>query len=445
MTAPMRVLGPDDLAVKRLGASRFDSPLGLSSVRDDLRPDYVADDACQRFVLDVGAMETDALRIEKAGPRARIYFDPAHTRAAIVTCGGLCPGINNVIRAIVLELVHRYHVTDVVGFRYGYEGLDEIAGVPKVALGVREVSEIHKHGGSVLGVGRGAQSITAMVDRLEREGIDMLFTVGGDGTLKGAHAIAEEIARRGLSIAIVGVPKTIDNDVAYIDQTFGFDSAVALARVALEAAHTEAVSARNGIGLVKLMGRESGFIAARATLASADVNFCLVPEVPFSLEGEEGFLRALERRLEERGHALVVVAEGCAVHLARPDELVRDASGNVRFAGPEADVGARLRDAIVAYFGAKKVPITLKLIDPSYMVRSVPANASDAVLCDELARHAVHAAMAGRTDVLVARRHGTYVHVPIALAVSERKRIDPDGSVWQAVMATTGQPSFGRA
>lgn len=437
---------PEELLVRRLGAPRFDSPLGLSIVSGDLEADYVADDACLLFDITACAPDVSAvpLRLEKAGPRARLYFDPQTTRAAIVTCGGLCPGINNVVRAIVLELAHRYHVAGVIGFRYGYEGLDAAEGVPPITLGPKDVTEIHQHGGSMLGVGRGARSVTSMVDTLVREKIDMLFTIGGDGTLKGAHAIAEEVTRRGLSIAIVGIPKTIDNDVAYVDQTFGFDTAVAVARTALDAAHTEAVSARNGIGLVKLMGRESGFIAAQATLASADVNFCLVPEVPFALEGEHGLLPALERRLAARGHAVIAVAEGCAIHLARPDEVTHDASGNMRFAGPEADVGARLRDAIDAYFRAKALPVTLKLIDPSYMLRSVPANAADAVFCDQLARHAVHAAMAGRTDVVVARRHGAYVHLPIALATSERKRINPDGGFWQSVTAATGQPLLGR-
>ena len=437
----------EDLVVRRLGAVRFDSPLGLSLISGDLEADYVAEDACLLFDIDTRALDDQggvSRRLEKAGPRARLFFDPPKTRAAIVTCGGLCPGINNVIRAIVLELAHRYHVAEVIGFRYGYEGLDAAVGVPPIVLGPKDVTEIHQQGGSMLGVGRGAQDIGTMVDTLLRERIDVLFTIGGDGTLKGAHQIAAEVARRGLSIAIVGVPKTIDNDVAYVDQTFGFDTAVSVARSALDAAHTEAVSARNGIGLVKLMGRESGFIAAQATLASADVNFCLVPEVPFALEGEHGLLPALERRLAARGHALIAVAEGCAIHLARPDEVTHDASGNLRFAGPEADVGARLRDAIDAYFRAKKIPTTLKLIDPSYMLRGVPANASDAVFCDQLARHAVHAAMAGRTDVVVARRHGAYVHLPISLATSERKRINPDGGFWQSVTAATGQPSLGR-
>jgi len=439
-------LRPEDLVVRRLGPARFDSPLGLSTTIGDQVADYVPEDARVRFEIEIASNDdgTRELTAEKAGPRARLFFEPARTRAGIVTCGGLCPGINNVVRAIVLELFHRYGVKDIVGFRFGYEGLNPTIGLAPKLLDPADVASIHKQGGSMLGVGRGAQDVGMMVDTLAREKIDVLFTIGGDGTLRGADAIAREAERRDLPIAVVGVPKTIDNDVPYVDQTFGFDSAVTLARLALESAHTEATSARNGVGLVKLMGREAGFIAAHATLASADVNFCLVPEVPFAMDGEGGFLAALEKRLEARAHALVVVAEGCALALAREDEIVRDASGNVRFSGSDVDVGVRMRDAISRHFSAKRIPVTLKLIDPSYMIRSVPANANDAIFCDRLARHAVHAAMAGRTGFLVGRRNGAYVHLPIGLVTASKKRIDPDGALWLAVTETTGQPSLAR-
>jgi len=426
--------------VKDLGARTIASPLDLSVVPGDEIADYVDDRA--RVALDAETIEgtplDSTLLFEKAGPRREIFFEPKATRVGIVTCGGLCPGINNVIRAMVHELHHKYGVREVLGFRYGYQGLAP-QGLPPMVLGLDQVRHIHREGGSVLGLGRGAQDPAHMVDTLLARGVDLLFTIGGDGTLRGAHTIAEEIARRNARIAVVGVPKTIDNDVAWVDKTFGFDTAVEVARLALDAAHTEAIGARNGIGLVKVMGRESGFIAAHATLASVEVNVCLVPEIHFELDGEHGLLQMLESRLEQRSHALIVVAEGCGASLA-DGPVERDASGNLRFGSERLDIGPHLRDAITAHFKKKGVDITLKYIDPSYLVRSVPANASDSVFCDMLARHAVHAGMAGKTDLVIGRRHGIFTHLPLTVATSGRKRIDPDAALWLAVTETTGQP-----
>ena len=435
------MLTPRALEIRSLGERTVPSPLGLSTRAGDEIADYVPDRA--RVLVQSEVLEGDevdaSLRFEKAGPREHIYFEPGATRAAIVTCGGLCPGLNNVIRSMVLELHHKYRVSEVIGFRYGYQGLGANA-QPHVRLTPDYVRHIHTAGGSVLGTSRGAEPPSVMVDTLERAGVDVLFAIGGDGTLRGAHAIHEEIARRGLDIAVVGVPKTIDNDVAYVDKTFGFDTAVEVARLAIDGAHTEAVSAHNGIGLVKVMGRDAGFIAASATLASLEVNFCLIPEVHFDLEGPLGLFAALERRLSERAHALVVVAEGCAGTLGAGKGI--DESGNARYSGGEADAGVDLRDALSKHFKATKLGVTIKYIDPSYMIRSVPANASDSIFCDLLARHAVHAGMAGKTDLVIGRWNGVFTHVPLSLVTAERKRVDPDGSLWLAVGETTGQPSL---
>ncbi len=434
-----------DFDVRSLGERRFPSPLRLSTVLGDQIPDYVSDRA--RVALSVESMAGEppvtSLVFEKAGPREAIFFDPAATRAAIVTCGGLCPGINNVLRSMVFELHHIYRVKEVLGFRYGFEGLCPGEGAPPVRLGPDEVRSIHTLGGSFLGLSRGKQDPARMVDTLEERGIDVLFTIGGDGTLRGAHAIYEEITRRGARIAIVAVPKTIDNDIAFVDKTFGYDSAVEMARTAVDAGHTEAIGARNGISVVKLMGRDSGFIAAAATLASLDVNFCLVPEVHFDLEGEIGLFSALEKRIAERAHALIVVGEGCGISLEGAG-LERDASGNVRYASASADIGPVLREAIAAHFAKLGTRVSVKYIDPSYMIRSVAANASDSVFCDSLARHAVHAGMAGKTDLVIGRWHRLFTHVPLPVSIGQKKRIDPDGDLWLAVTETTGQPPLAR-
>ena len=436
----------DRYHVASLGARTIASPLGLSTAFGDQVPNYVPEGTrvLEQVELVPGGSADEGASLEKAGPRELIYFDPKKTRAGIVTSGGLCPGINNVIRSIVFELVHKYMIQSVTGFRFGFAGLvPDATGIEPIALGPDQVRHIHTFGGTMLGTSRGQQDPKAMVDTLVARGINVLFTIGGDGTMRAAHAIAEEIERRGEKISVVGVPKTIDNDIAFVDKTFGFETAVAMARTAIDAAHTEALSAMNGIGLVKLMGREAGFIAAHAAMASHDVNVCLVPEVPFRLDGPTGLLAHLERRLVERHHAVVVVAEGCATHLLQgmdEKDVPRDASGNVRF--QELDVGKFVQKAITKHFAERKIPITLKYIDPSYMLRGVPAGAIDSVFCAELARYAVHAAMAGKTDMMIGRLHRAFTHVPLPLVQSKKKRIDPDGELWLAVTESTGQPRF---
>jgi 6-phosphofructokinase 1 len=369
---------------------------------------------------------------EKAGPREKIYFDPSKLKCGIVTCGGLCPGLNDVIRAIVMSLFHHYGVQSVFGFPYGYEGLSTRYKHAPMELTLKSVERIHEQGGTILGSSRGPQEVSEMVDTLERMNVGILFTIGGDGTLRGGQAIAEEAGKRGLKISVIGVPKTIDNDISYVQRSFGFETAVTEAGAAIISAHTEATGARNGLGLVKLMGRESGFIAAFAALAYNDVNYCLIPEVPFTLEG---FLKILEERLDRKGHAVIVAGEGAGQDMMQRTQE-RDASGNVRF----GDIGLFLRDHINAHFKGLKKELNLKYIDPSYTIRSVRANAHDSAFCLLLGQNAVHAGMAGRTNIVVGDWGGDFTHVPIPMGVSRRKKIDPDGWLWSTVMASTGQP-----
>jgi 6-phosphofructokinase 1 len=373
---------------------------------------------------------------EVAGPRRRIFFDPTRVTAGIVTCGGLCPGQNDVVRAVVLTLTYGYGVPRVLGFRHGYAGLGARPIAEPVLLDTAAVRDIHRDGGTLLGSSRGSPSTEEMVDTLVARGVDMLFAVGGDGTLRGASALVREIRRRNLAISVVGVPKTIDNDICWVERSFGFATAVEEARRAILAAHVEARGAWNGIGLVKLMGRHSGFIAAHATLANNDVNFCLVPEIPFTLEGPTGLLAEVQRRIERRHHAVLVVAEGAGQEHVGPSGQ-RDPSGNAVL----RDVGGFLKQRLEEHFAASQVPVTIKYIDPSYMVRSLPASANDAEFCLMLGQDAVHAAMAGCTDLLVGYWNQSFVHLPIALATAGRKRLEPDGATWQAVLQTTGQPS----
>ena len=416
--------------ISRLGECRIPSPMkGVHFVSDDEQVLYHGN------VKEVEAIIKDGKtppHFEMAGPREKIYFDPSKLKCGIVTCGGLCPGLNDVIRAIVLSLHYHYGVRTVFGFRYGYEGLTYRYGHEPLELTPEAVDDIHQQGGTILGSSRGPQEVSEMADTLEQMNIGLLFTLGGDGTLRGAQAIAEEVGRRGLKIGVIGIPKTIDNDISYIHQSFGFATAVSKATEAIYSAHAEAEGARNGIGLVKLMGRQSGFIAAYATLANSDVNFCLVPEVPFTLDA---FLQALKKRLESRRHAVVVAAEGAGQDLLKAG-AERDASGNIKL----GDIGVFLRDHINDYFKKAGMEASLKYIDPSYTIRSMPANPHDSAFCLILGHNAVHAGLAGRTSMVVANWRGEFTHVPIAAAVSQRKQIDPRGKLWTGVVSTTGQP-----
>ncbi|HET6349567.1 MAG TPA: ATP-dependent 6-phosphofructokinase [Candidatus Krumholzibacteria bacterium] len=431
-------LSPEQFQVTTLGPCTVPSPLGLSThvgdglahfVPDGTRILYkIAGEGPEDFNLD--------LFMERAGPREHIFFDPAVTRAAVVTCGGLSPGVNNVMRSLVLELYFQYGVRDVVGFRYGFRGINPAHGLAPVRLDFETVRSIQNEGGSLLGVSRGAEDASVLVDRLIDMDIDILFCIGGDGTLRGAHAIVQELHKRKRMTSIICIPKTIDNDVPFVYKSFGFDTAVEVVSQAIDGAHVEATSTMNGIGLVRVMGRDSGFIAAYGCLASGQVNFCLVPEVPFDLHGEGGFLDILGKRLERHGHAVIVVAEGAGQQFFPDRAREYDASGNL----VPHDIGVYLREEITRYLKARQLTFAMKYIDPSYMIRSVGANASDAIFCDNLARNAVHAGMAGKTDAVIGLWHGIYTHVPIPLTVRGRRHIHPESYLWRSVVAATGQP-----
>jgi 6-phosphofructokinase 1 len=404
-----------------LGEARIASRL-THTVSDDLRiPERI----------EVGA--EPGLQFEHAGPRAKLFFDPKETRAGIVTCGGLCPGLNNVIRSLFLELHYGYGVAEVLGFRGGYSGLDPDSGVEPVKITPEFVEGIHREGGTILSSSRGPVDVCRAVDNLIGRGVNVLFTVGGDGTQRGANDLYQEARRRGRPLSVVGVPKTIDNDVAFVSRTFGFFSAVEEAARVLDCAHTEARSVPGGIGVVKLMGRHAGFITAGAVVASQDVNFALIPEVPFKLES---FLAALKERMTNKSHAVIAVAEGAGQELLGGETAERDASGNVKL----RDIGPFLCERIRSYFKAEEIPVVLRYFDPSYQVRSRPANSEDALLCDLYARHAVHAAMAGKTGVVIGFLHQRFIHVPIEVLCARTKRLDPASGWWRSVLATTGQP-----
>jgi 6-phosphofructokinase 1 len=431
-----------DFEIQNLGYSNYPSPMG--ALRQEANANFVSDER-HRILFDhslervTSTMENgkEPVTIERSGPRERIFFDPAKTKCAVVTCGGLCPGLNDVIRGLVMTLTYSYGVTTIYGIPCGYEGFVDRYKHPIVNLTPKFVSNIHNDGGSVLGTSRGPQAREEIVDKLVQLGVDILFVIGGDGTLRGASGIVEEISRRGLGISVVGVPKTIDNDLEYIDKSFGFETAFAEAVRIVRCAHSEARGHANGVGLVKVMGRDSGFIAAYAALAENCVNYVLIPEVPTHLEGNNGLLAHLEKRLSGCGHAVVVVAEGAGQHLMESEPPAKDASGNEKY----SDIGPFLKKQIETHFKTSGKEITVKYIDPSYIIRSVPASPQDAIYCLRLAQHAVHAAMAGKTNMVVGRWHGHHVNLPIKVVTVRRRKVSLQGDLWLSVLEATGQPA----
>jgi 6-phosphofructokinase 1 len=416
----------EDFTVERVGKCIFNSPLDSGI--------FINDSEGVLIDATLSVLQKDQLQpyfLEKAGPREKIFFNPEMCRAALVTCGGLCPGLNDVIRAIVMVLWYRYGVREIFGLRYGYEGLISSFKHDPIVLTPELVEDIHKDGGTILGTSRGPQDPAKMVDFLLERKINMLFTIGGDGTQRGALAISKEIEKRGLAMSVIGIPKTIDNDILFIERTFGFETAVSMSQAPINGAHMEAKGVKNGIGIVKLMGRESGFIAVYATLASSDVNLVLIPEIRFSLEKVCAYL---EERMGKKMHAVIVVAEGAGQEYV-PQEGT-DASGNKKL----GDIGLFLKTVIIEYFKNRAILVSVKYIDPSYTIRSAAATSDDSVLCFQLSENAVHAAMSGRTGMLVGIWNSHFVHIPIQMCVKGRKQIDTSSLLWQSVLDNTGQP-----
>ncbi len=427
-----------NVKIESLGESKIPSP--IPQIETPNRT-FISDE--NKILVDISSERAihmikegkEPPAFEMAGPREKIYFDPSKLRCALATCGGLCPGLNVIIRSIVLELYFAYDVHNIYGIKYGLQGFIPKYGHDVINLTPDVVASIHESGGSILGSSRGPQDIEEIVDALERMNIGILFMIGGDGTLRAASLIADSITKRGLKTSVIGVPKTIDNDIHLVARSFGFDTAVDVATTAITGAHNEAEGYPNGIGLIKLMGRHAGFIAATATLALQDVNFVLIPEVNIDLEGSGGLLQAVENRLKDRERAVIVDAEGACQNLFDKIGEQKDASGNIKL----EDIGVFLKEKIASYFKNKNIDISIKYIDPSYMIRSLAANANDSVFCGFLGRDAVHAGMAGKTKLLISFWNNHYVHVPMDLSVGVGKQINTNGKLWRTVLSATGQ------
>jgi len=439
-----KILLSSSCEIKKLGEPIYDSPVDYYKDKYSREKVFIDDDEKLFAIIETSKVEKlkkagiDVPMFELAGARKKLYFEPGNTKSAILTCGGLCPGLNSVIRGIVMMNYYLYKNQINYGIKYGYAGLVKELGHEVLILTPEMVKDIHLKGGTILGSSRGPQDFEKMVNRLVELDVKILYTIGGDGTQKGAISLVKEIEKRGLKISVIGIPKTIDNDIYFIDRSFGFETAFSAATEAIYSAHVEAESIENGIGIVKVMGRESGFIAANATIASNLVNFCIIPEMDFDLEGENGLLKHLERRLQRRKHAVIVVAEGAGQkYVTDPDKIEYDASGNVKL----GDIGVFLKEKIKEYFKKRNIPVAVKYIDPSYMIRSRPPTPNDSTFSIQLAQMAVHAGMSGRTGMIVGYYNGHFVHIPMELATIKRKKVDLASQLWLSVLESTGQPA----
>ena len=423
-----------DTDIPTLGTAKIPTTVTNQRFVDDAEPITLSMTSEELSELD---SDTIPIQFEKAGPRSKLYFDPSKIKCAIVSCGGLCPGLNDVIRSIVMQAHYHYKIRTVLGIRNGLRGFIPKYGYDVMELTPDSVTNIHHFGGTILGTSREQQPAEEIVDSLERMNISILFVIGGDGTMRAAKMIVDEITARNSNISVIGIPKTIDNDINFITRSFGFDTAVEKATEAIQCAHVEASCVAGGVGLVKLMGREAGFIAAQATLALQEVNFLLVPEQPFKLDGEDGLLKALERRLKARKHAVIVCAEGAGQDLMA--ERVKDGFSTNPVLG---DICTLLIERIKAHFDKRGLEMYMKFIDPSYIIRSVPANAGDRVYCGFLGDHAVHAAMAGKTGMVVTQLKSSMVHLPLNLVTLKRRTLNTNSDYWCSVMDTTGQLDY---
>ena len=266
---------------------------------------------------------------------------------AIATCGGLCPGTNDVIRAIVLELHHLYKVRHIYGVRYGFQGFIPKYGHDLVDLTPEVVANIHTFGGTVLSSSRGPQDIGEIVDALDRmQHPASSSSSAATAPCRAANRICEEIARRELRIGVIVIPKTIDNDIALVSRSFGFDTAVEMATEAIHAAHTEALGAPNGIGLVKLMGRYLRVHRRQRHPGLAGSQLCPDPRGRFrsgrrlrsaGQSGRPPEGAAPRRHRGGRGRRGTILPE---------ENRQRDPSGNLK----PGDIGHFLQDEIKDYF-----------------------------------------------------------------------------------------------
>mmetsp|Transcript_20291 Transcript_20291/g.48093 ORF Transcript_20291/g.48093 Transcript_20291/m.48093 type:complete len:415 (+) Transcript_20291:167-1411(+) len=366
----------------------------------------------------------------RANAARQLFWEPNKVKAAVVTCGGLCPGLNSIIRGVTKCLWNEYGVREILGITAGYNGLSDPETHPPVKLTEEMVRDIHMKGGSIIKAARGGFDAEKICDNLQRLGITVLFLVGGDGTQFAGHLLYEAARKRRLAVSIVGIPKSIDNDVVLFDRTFGFDTAVAKASEVIRNALVEASSCDRGVGIVKLMGRDSGFVAMHAATAADVVDLCMIPEVKVDMKD---VIEHVDATLAKKKYMVIAVAEGAGQELVSTGK--QDDTGHTVY----GDIGVFLKDTLNKHLKASGGRTFY--IDPSYIIRSVPITPNDHIYCVRLANDAVHTAMRGYTGVCVGAMHNVVCMLPSRLIASGKKKVRPHSSSWQGCVQTCNMPA----
>jgi 6-phosphofructokinase 1 len=448
------------------------------------------------------------LTFAEAGPRNMLRFPGHHKKllkVGVLVSGGIAPGINAVISGIVQRhvLYHTPQITDlrvpgktprsytlqVFGFRNGFAGLlagddvtvlyDSDSPDEKLRAHLRRIAN---RGGSEIGTSRyddllstadpdkREKDLDQVAENLANRHFDILYVIGGDGSMRAAHATWKRSRDNGKSLSVIGVPKTMDNDILWVWQSFGFLSAVEKAREALQQLHTEATS-NPRLCVVQLFGSDSGFVVSHAALASGVCDAALIPEVPFTMkkladyiterlskrfrpgaggqspygmivmaetavpQDAEDYLSDPEVDLDENEKAAIqaFVSKGCRVHGQTPDEL---RTGGLKVVSRVLQKRIREMKVDDAYWADFRVFTN----EPRHLLRAIPPSASDVAFGQRLGVLAVDNAMAGYTDFMISQWMTEYVLVPLDLVVLGRKRVPPNGIFWKSVVASTGQP-----
>jgi len=343
-------------------------------------------------------------------------------RIGLLTGGGDCPGLNAVIRAVVLAV--RPHGWEVLGIRDGFDGLLHDRFQP---LGIEDVRGILTQGGTILGTtNRGnpfawpverngrkevIDASRTVLERLSALRLHALLVIGGDGTLHIAHQLHQ------MGAPIVGIPKTIDNDIAATDVTFGFDTARETATWAIDKLHSTAES-HHRVMVVETMGRNAGWIALESGIAGG-ANSVLIPEIPFRLEIVTAAIEDRARR--GRPFSIVVVAEGA--HPVGSTQVYQEAGGPGRL--PRlGGIGQQVADAI-----ADATDRETRCTVLGHLQRGGSPTPFDRLLASRFGVRAVDCVAEGRLGEMAALRGTSVVAVPIAEAIAEPKRVRPDGEL----------------
>lgn len=382
----------------------------------------------------------------EAGPRKELCFDPHRVKAAVVTTGGLAPGLNSVVHSIVDRHFNTYELNEtlggaVYGIYDGFRGLRDCAS-NSTTLNPKVTLDWLRQGGSNLGSirFRDPQGEKHLVDEIAKSitqmAIDILYVIGGDGSQLIAHKVAQAVP----SISVLGVPKTMDNDVLWVRESFGFDTTVEQATHAINALHFEAQSTRR-VGLLQFFGAESGFVAANAALASGQVDLVLIPEAFNNLSDEQlqhywkmllGHLDDRVKRQAHMPHAIVVVAEGVETALVQQKSRKLGRKGDF-LELLKQDIAGKVRDR-------RGRCLEIFVNEPRHYIRSGAANAHDQIFCERLGALAVDNGLAGYTNCMVSHWLTEYVLVPLELVVQGQKSIQTSGMFWRQVETSTGQP-----